>query len=432
MSNLRLLAPLSGQVYPLERVPDPVFAQKLVGDGISIDPTDGCLRAPCAGEVMHLHAAAHAVTVRATCGVEVLMHIGIDTVALKGEGFTPRVKVGDMVEVGAPLIDFDLDFVATHAKSLLTQIIIPNGETVKGMERASGVVKVNADTILDLTLTDGAVAAADSGGVTVTSDAILVPNPTGLHARPAAVLASVTKRFKSEVRLRVGDRSANARSVTSIMTLEVERGDKVVLVAKGSDARAAVDQLSKLIAEGLGDEGCVPAPAPATTTISDKAAPPPRPRSTDPNILLGVAASPGLAVGTVHQVQRAEIVVDEIGKGVEREQKLLAEAIDKARGQLEGLRAQLHSKADPAKAAIFAAHEELLDDPDFLDIANSAMAKGKSAAFAWKTATTLHAQRLASLRNELLAQRANDVRDVGGRVLQILTGVTQQLSLIHI
>jgi phosphocarrier protein FPr len=68
---------------------------------------------------------------------------------------------------------------------------------------------------------------------------------------------------------------------------------------------------------------------------------------------------------------------------------------------------------------------ELLDDPDFLEIANSAIAKGKSAAFAWKKATDLHAERLAALRNELLAQRANDVRDVGQRVLLHLTGITQ-------
>ena len=79
--TLTLTAPLSGVIYPLERVPDPVFAQKLVGDGVSIDPTDACLRAPCAGEVMHLHAAGHAVTLRAAGGVKVFMHIGIDTVA---------------------------------------------------------------------------------------------------------------------------------------------------------------------------------------------------------------------------------------------------------------------------------------------------------------------------------------------------------------
>jgi phosphocarrier protein FPr len=86
------------------------------------------------------------------------------------------------------------------------------------------------------------------------------------------------------------------------------------------------------------------------------------------------------------------------------------------------LRAQLHSKADPAKAAIFAAHEELIDDPDLLEIVDSAIAKGKSAAFAWKKAITTHADRLANLRNPLLAQRANDLRDVGLRVLAILTG----------
>jgi phosphoenolpyruvate-protein kinase (PTS system EI component) len=100
-----------------------------------------------------------------------------------------------------------------------------------------------------------------------------------------------------------------------------------------------------------------------------------------------------------------------------RERKRLAAAIQTAKGQLEALRAQLHAKADPAKAAIFAAHEELMEDPDLLEIAESAIAKGKSAAFAWKQAVTAHADRLASLRNQLLAQRANDLRDVGRRVL---------------
>ncbi len=424
--TLTLTAPLSGVIYPLERVPDPVFAQKLVGDGISIDPTDACLRAPCAGKITHLHPAGHAVTLEAAGGVEVLMHIGIDTVALKGAGFTSRVKAGDRVQAGDPLIDFDLDHVATHAKSLLTQIVIANGELVQEMKCATGTVRAGTDHLLTLTLADGKAAASTDDGASATSDAVLVPNPTGLHARPAAVLANVAKRFRSDVKLRLGTRLANARSITSIMALEVGRGDKVVVVAKGPDAKEAVEKLSRLIAEGLGDEGCTPAPAPATTTVAKIDAPAPRPRSSDPNVLLGVAASPGLAVGTVFQVRRAEILVVEEGHGVEREQKLLAGAIDKARGQLDALRAQLHSKADPAKAAIFAAHVELLDDPDFLEIANSAIAKGKSAAFAWKNATNIHAERLASLRNELLAHRANDVRDVGLRVLELLTGVTHQ------
>ena len=424
-NELILRAPLSGVVYPLERVPDAVFAQKLMGDGLSIDPTDASLRAPCAGEVKQLHAASHALTLGVAGGVEVMMHIGIDTVTLKGAGFTPRVKVGDKVEAGAPLIDFDLDQIATHAKSLLTEIIILNGDAARVVERASGYVKAGSDMLLKLTLLDGAAKHVAKEGATVTSEAILVPNPTGFHARPAGVLAHVAKSFQSEVTVHKGDRFANARSVTSIMGLEVVGGDKVVVVAKGPDAKAAVEKLSKLIAAGLGDEGQLPAPAPATTTMAKIAAPPPRPRSDDPNLLLGVAASPGLAVGTVFQVRRAEIVVKEEGHGVEYEKRSLTDAIRRARGQLEALRASLHGKADPAKAAIFAAHAELLDDPDFLDIANSAIAKGKSAAFAWKTATKLHADRLAALRNELLAQRANDVRDVGLRVLGLLTGITQ-------
>lgn len=424
-NELILRAPLSGVVYPLERVPDPVFAQKLTGDGLSIDPVDATLRAPCAGEVVHIHPASHALTLRAG-GVEVLMHIGIDTVALKGAGFTPRVKAGDKVEAGAPLIEFDIDKLATTAKSLLTEVIISNGDAARIVRRASGKVKAGEDVLLGLSLVDGAAKSEIAReGTVVTSPAILLPNKTGLHVRPAAVLANVAKRFKSEVTVKKGDRSANARSVTSLMALEILGGDKIVLVAKGPDAKEAIDKLSQLVAAGLGDEGHPVAPAPATTTISPITRPAPRPRSEDPNLLLGVAASSGIAAGQTYQLRRAEIIVEEEGGVVLYEQDRLADAIARARGELEALRASLHAKVDPAKAAIFAAHMELLDDPDFLDIANSAIAKGKSAAFAWKKATDLHAERLAALRNELLAQRANDVRDVGQRVLLHLTGITQ-------
>jgi phosphoenolpyruvate-protein kinase (PTS system EI component) len=82
---------------------------------------------------------------------------------------------------------------------------------------------------------------------------------------------------------------------------------------------------------------------------------------------------------------------------------------------------KLRAKADPAKAAIFAAHQELLEDPDLMDIAESAIAKGKSAAFAWQRAYSTHADRLAQLKNEIMAGRAADLRDVGRRVLGILT-----------
>jgi phosphocarrier protein FPr len=422
--QLKLLAPLSGQIWALERIPDPVFSQKMVGDGLSIDPTDAVLVAPCDGDVISIHAAGHALTLRTAEGAEVLLHIGIDTVTLKGQGFQARVKAGESVKTGAPLIEFDLDFLATHAKSLLTQVVITNAGSLTNWERASGIVAAGKDPLFTVTF-----AAAESGETAeaaeiVTSDAIVIPNPTGLHARPAAVLSNLAKGFRSAIKLQLGDQQVNARSVTAIMGLDVRKGASVRLLATGPDARAAIDKIAPIIGQGLGDEGCVPAPAPATTTISPEAAPAPRKRSTDPNLLLGVSASPGRAVGQIFQVRRAEIAVTEEGEQPDAERRKLTAALETAKGQLMTLRAQLHSKADPAKAAIFAAHEELIDDPDLLEIVESAIAKGKSAAFAWKKAVTTHADRLAALRNPLLAQRANDLRDVGLRVLSILTGTT--------
>jgi phosphocarrier protein FPr len=206
------------------------------------------------------------------------------------------------------------------------------------------------------------------------------------------------------------------------MGLDVGHGDKVVLVAEGPDAAEAIAALIPELASGLGDEGTRPATAPATTEIGPDSAPAPRPRSDDPNLLIGVSASPGLAVGKVFRLRREEIQVEEEGGDPHKERRRLDDALDMAKVQLEALQAQLHGQADPAKAAIFAAHQELLEDPDMMDIAESAIAKGKSAAFAWQRAYTTHAERLAQLRNALLAGRANDLRDVGRRVLGIITG----------
>src|SRR3954463_14169671 len=105
--KLQLLAPLSGQIWPLERIPDPVFAQKMVGDGLSIDPVDAVLLAACDGEIVSVQPAGHHVTLLTPEGMEPLCHVAIEPVMLKGQGFIPRVNAGDRVQAGAPLIQFD-------------------------------------------------------------------------------------------------------------------------------------------------------------------------------------------------------------------------------------------------------------------------------------------------------------------------------------
>ena len=111
-SSLKIVAPLGGILVPLDQVPDPVFAQKMVGDGISVDPISDELLAPVSGTVTQLHNAHHAIAITTEEGIEVLVHIGLDTVMLRGDGFSPRVKMGDKVKVGQPVIGFDADRVA--------------------------------------------------------------------------------------------------------------------------------------------------------------------------------------------------------------------------------------------------------------------------------------------------------------------------------
>jgi len=419
-------APLTGSLMSIERVPDPVFSQKMVGDGISIDPLTQVLVAPCSGEVIQLHAASHAITILSSVGVEVMMHIGLDTVNLKGSGFTPKVKEGDHVNIGDLLIEFDADFVAIHAKSLLTQIVITNSEKVSEFIPSAGHVNAGEDTILELILVDSMNDKSVVTGKLVTSEAILIPNPTGLHARPAAVLANLAKQFKADISLQRGEQKSNAKSVVSIMGMGIVQGDKIIIAAKGEDSEQALDTIVPQIRKGLGDEGCKPAPAPATTVLSKDAIPPPKKRSGDPNLLLGVSASPGLATGNIFQVRHEEIQITEEAQNPNDERRRIDKALEQAKIQLEALQAKLLGQSNPAKAAIFAAHQELLEDPDLLDITESAIAKGKNAEFAWKKAFDTHANHLASLKNQILAERANDLRDVGQRVLRILTGMTEE------
>ena len=419
-THLVLHAPLSGIVVPLDDVPDPVFARRMVGDGVSIDPVTTSLVAPCDGRVVQIHSAGHAVTLASNDGVEVLMHIGLDTVQLKGRGFTARVKAGDAVRAGDVLIDFDADYVATHARSLITEVIITSTDRIAALQLASGSVTAGTDTIMNVTLTNGSGKPSQASAGEVWSGPLAVSNPSGLHARPAAVLTSRAKQFAADVRLRRGQDEVNARSVVGIMGLEIAHGDRIEIVAAGPGADEAVRALSQFVLEGLGEDGAAP---PGTTTAVVDVARTVHPD--DPNVLAGVAASPGIAVGNVAQVRHEQLRVVENANDARAERQALDTALERAKAELDALHARLQKERAGGKAANFAAHRELLDDPDLLKIAGDAVSHGKSAAFGWQLAFTRHAERLASLKNELLAARANDLRDVGRRVLQKLTGVEE-------
>jgi len=416
------MAPLSGVVVPLEKVPDPVFAERLVGDGASIDPTSDELLAPCDGRVIQVHRAMHALTLDAD-GTEIVIHIGLDTVELKGNGFTAHVKAGDEVKTGDKLITFDADFVATRARSLLTQVLVANSENVASISARAGMVTAGRDVLMDVRLETGNGEADARSDVAVQSRQVVVANATGLHARPAALVAQAARRFTADVRLVKDGREANARSVVSIMALEVGGHDTITIVARGENAREAIAAIEHTLKHELGPDE---EPGPATDTPAG------RDYSEDPSgrTLRGVGASPGVAIGQVFQLRHPDTVIEERAADPNQERRALAAAIASAHLQLEALRARMASESDAGRAAIFGAHQELLEDPEVLDAAAKLIRNGASAAFAWRAAYTSQADRLFGLKNKLLAGRAADLKDVGRRVLHLLIGDDDSSPLI--
>ena len=150
-SPLTLASPIAGKVIPLADVPDPVFAGGLVGAGVGIVPTDGRVVAPFDGVVIVAPASGHAVGLRSTDGVELLIHVGIDTVNLGGRGFTTHVEVEQAVRAGDPLVDVDLKVIEDAGYALATPVIVTNARGLGKVTAASGDTVVVGEPLLHVT-----------------------------------------------------------------------------------------------------------------------------------------------------------------------------------------------------------------------------------------------------------------------------------------
>lgn len=128
--SLELKSPVNGSYVKIEDIPDPVFAEKMMGEGFGIEPTDGEIVAPVSGEVIQVFQTNHAVGIKTEDDVEVLLHIGLETVAMEGKGFTGHVSEGDQVTAGDKLVDVDLSLVEQEANSTVTPVIITNSNDI--------------------------------------------------------------------------------------------------------------------------------------------------------------------------------------------------------------------------------------------------------------------------------------------------------------
>lgn len=133
------LAPLSGKLIPLEEVSDPVFAQKMMGDGFAIKPESTNITAPMSGEITVCFPTQHAIGMKTENGVDILLHVGIDTVKLQGEGFHTHVQQGQKVNQGDTLVEVDVELLKTKGYDPTVMVLFPD-RTIQ-MEEQLGLVK---------------------------------------------------------------------------------------------------------------------------------------------------------------------------------------------------------------------------------------------------------------------------------------------------
>ena len=427
MSKVILVAPLAGWSTPLDEAPDAVFAGRMLGDGLAIDPTGATLHAPCDGELIAVPASRHAITLRTAQGAEILLHVGIDTVGLGGEGFELHVRQGQRVRAGDRLLSFDLDLLARRAPSVLTPVILLEGSGF-AIGRRDQNRELNVGDFLMELLPASATAGHEAQSVApdrVVSRRVSVTLEHGIHARPAALVAGALKGLTAQVSLVARDKEASAHSTVSLMTLGVRKGDEVEIRASGPDAETAVAAVETALRS---EKGAAPEatgkprarPTQVSVAPSPAAAPGSGPASgpKDTGLLRGVIASRGLAVGHTLKLSRPDISVAEDGAGVARENAEL----DRARSLVRSRLRAVAGSGPEATREIIGAHMELVDDPELVSGARIAIANGKSAGYAWRQVVRATVDALRALDDSRMAERVDDLLDLESQVLGALSG----------
>jgi multiphosphoryl transfer protein len=262
-----------------------------------------------------------------------------------------------------------------------------------------------------------------------------VRNAIGLHARPAARFVETVRRFDADVRVAKAPdgRPVKATSLTNVVALGARFGDTLTVSASGPQADEALLALAQLADEGFGD-GVAAGPRPAASPTAPAARPAAAPAAeiappASGDVLRGVPASTGLAVGPVHHLHGVPgPPPDRAAQAPDRERQRLEQGRADARLAIARDREVVAARAGKAEAAIFDAHLALLDDEAMLEPAQQAIDGGATAERAWHDAAERVAQLYRGLDEPLLQERAADVLDVGRRVVGALTGEPQSAA----
>ncbi|MCG6657407.1 phosphoenolpyruvate--protein phosphotransferase [Halomonas campisalis] len=423
--SLTLLAPVAGLVVPLAAVPDPVFAGLALGEGIALDPLGECLHAPCDGEVVQCARTHHALTLKTDAEVELLLHLGLDTVALQGQGIEPLVGVGDRVRAGDPLCRFDADALARGASALITPLVITEaaGWRLLPSARAEGERVACGDPLLVL-IPAGVESAEESATGPLAERCLTLALAAGLHARPAARLRAIAREHGVGLTLQqepatdgAESPSASAESLSALMNLGLTQGTALRLTARGDNAEAALDAAEVLLTTPEAEEHAAPPPQAVPGEALGEAL--------GEGELAGLVASPGLALGPLVAYRPPLPAVPHDGAGEAVEAPRLNAALARVAEALDAAEAQARRQGQEAEAEIFAAHGAWLADPDLLAAAQERIRAGRGAGQAWREALDAEAARLEATGNALLAARVADLRDLQRRVMAELSDAAE-------
>jgi phosphocarrier protein FPr/phosphocarrier protein len=404
-------SPLAGWATSLDSVPDPVFAERMLGDGMAVDPTEGRLVAPAAGTVVSVHSAGHAVSIELDSGPVLLIHLGLDTVQLGGAGFRPLVREGQRVGAGDTLIEFDLDLIARRAPSLISPVIVTNEAFRVVSPRSGGPVEAGAPLFSVEPV--AAETSVELQNATAVSRQLRLLLAHGIHARPAGRLSKLASEFSAEVKIVAPDgRSAPVRSPVMMLGLGLGHGASVTLTGRGPDAEQAVAALADLLDSGMGELLPISASEPVRASIQPL---------TPGSELHGTVAAPGIAIGPAWQLKQSTVDVAETAPDAAEERRKLVEARQQVEAEL-----QQEAEAKGPTGAIAAAQLAMLSDPFVVGAAEELIGHGKSAGFAWRQALDGFAAPLRASNDPRFAERLDDLMDLERRVLAELLGSTAE------
>lgn len=409
-----IYSPLLGSMLNIEKVPDLVFAEKMVGDGIAIEPFDNQIYAPISGVVKQIHKSKHAITISNEDGINVLTHIGLDSVNLNGNGFKLDISVGDKVICRQKIGEIDLDYISQHAKSLISPVIFidldPNVANFKVIWQEEAVLDQPVMQVTLVKKNTKKIPSLDTAYANLIKSApIRITSASGIHARPAAMLCDKVKEIADgQVYMEKGERVENLKSIVAILGLSVECNDVVHIYA---ESQVVVDQVSRVLLEL--DQNDI-------TELSD---------IEDANMLhrmksidgkyYGIIASTGIAYGKLVKKHTLNFQLSETATDSLKEKENFFIALSKVK---ETIRLSLDTgRLLPlAHQEILKAHLSLLDDPQIIEETLACIEKQKTAAFALFKVIEKHCTVLANSGNTLLNERQADLKDIRNKILNAL------------